>query len=216
MSICFQLFPLFLWIGCTAGLSGTYRQFSAAAPIWVRDFTDCDTMSGYFRFIDYGDGGEWILIDPHDGWEVAHCYVDAHHLGAHDGWNEYAQTVPFHPELCTEWNTLVDGSLDETHLLEDPTMTVTQGKCDNKACDTSYSVPDTVCMGKNSIMHSFLEGEYVQTGERGKKYNTSVWQRSENLFYDDEFVPVYMWYYGEISNDVQWWVIAASNYTTGL
>ena len=56
-------------------------------------------MSGYFRFIDYGDGGEWILIDPHDGWEVAHCYVDAHHLGAHDGWNEYAQTVPFYGQV---------------------------------------------------------------------------------------------------------------------
>jgi len=63
-------------------------------------------------------------------------------------------------------------------------------------------------------MHSFLEGDYERTGERGKRYNTSVWQRTLDLYYDEEFVPVYVWYYGEISDDVQWWVIAASNYST--
>ena len=174
-------------------------------------------MSGYFRFIDYGDSGEWILIDPHDGWEVANCYVDAHQFGAHDGWNEYGTYVPFHPELCASWNTLVDGSLDASHLLEDPTMSVAaNGDCADAACLDLYEIPDTICMGKNSIMHSFLEGDYVRTDEVGQKYGTSVWQRSEDLYYDDEFIPVYVWYYGEISDKVQWWVIAASNYTTGL
>eukprot|EP00486_Rosalina_sp_Unknown_P003758 CAMPEP_0201575966 /NCGR_PEP_ID=MMETSP0190_2-20130828/21474_1 /ASSEMBLY_ACC=CAM_ASM_000263 /TAXON_ID=37353 /ORGANISM="Rosalina sp." /LENGTH=791 /DNA_ID=CAMNT_0048006257 /DNA_START=189 /DNA_END=2567 /DNA_ORIENTATION=+ len=194
-----------------AGLYGTYRQYNSKAPYWFREWVDCDTQSGWLTFVNYEDYGQFLLIDPFDFWIVAECIITGYTF------EEREETIAFKPDLCKEWNTLIDGSLDANHKIYDPTMDVTSDSCGNYICPDDFNVPDDICMTRNSIMHSFLEGEYTTTGVTGSKYNTSEWSRSDKLYYGDgTFVPVYLWYYGEVNDDLHWWVIANNNLSTAI
>eukprot|EP01083_Nonionella_stella_P293240 997207_1 len=191
-----------------AGLYGTYRQFNALAPYWFREWVDCDTQPGYLTFINYGNSGVFWLIDPFDYWVIAECVISGYSP------KEFDEYVAFHPELCTSWDTLVDGSLDAKYKIYDETMSVTVNECNDYECPKDISKPNGLCMTRNNVMHSFLEGKYELTGKRGRKWNTSEWIRVNKLYYQGEYVPVYLWYYGEIHANLNWWVIAMDNLTT--
>ena len=205
-------------ISTLAGLYGTYIQYNEQTPYWFREYTDCDTQSGWLVFYNYDDYGEFLLIEPFDFWIVAKCIISGYNYT----YLERENNIAFHPEYCQEWNTLVDGSLDANHKLYDPTMSITINSCNNNNnnnndCIDNYHVANKICMTRNSIMHSFLEGEYSKTGVRGNKYNTSEWTRSDLLYYGDgTFVPIYVWYYGEVSDSLHWWVIANNNLSTAI
>eukprot|EP01083_Nonionella_stella_P153459 493084_1 len=192
------------------GLYGSYRQFNKYEPMWFREWVDCDTQSGYLTFNKSGDKGVFYLIDPFDMWYVAECVVTGYSS------QEYDEHVALHPEICTEWTTLVDGSLDAEHKLVDPTMSVSIDTCDAYECAEVDIVPAKACMERNSIMHSFLEGDYELTGVRGNTHNTSEYVRTDKLYYDGESVPVYVWYYGEVDDEFRWWVISTVNLTTAM
>ena len=149
------------------------------------------------------------MIDPFDFWIVAECTITGYTV------DELQNIVAFRPDLCKNWNTLIDGSLDASHKVYDGTMSVSMDTCGDYDCPEEFVVPNKICMGRNSIMHSFLEGDYVKTGVRGNRYNTSEWVRTDLLYYGDgEYIPVYVWYYGEINSAFNWWVIANSNLST--
>merc|ERR1712176_1620111 len=128
----------------------------------------------------------------------------------------YYEMFAFHPELCTEWETLIDGSLDDTLTLDYSLRINPKTTCVKDTCHPDLPAPDTLCMSKNGIMHSFLEGEYVHTGVVGNKYGTKEYVRSKQLVYNGEAINVYLWFYGEMSPKYDWWIIASHNLSIGL
>ena len=60
----------------------------------------------------------------------------------------------------------------------------------------------------------FLEGDYMKTGVYGPTHSTPEYTRTTQLFYDGEYISVYVWWYGEVDADrYPWWIIAADNMT---
>ena len=198
-----------------AGLFGTYRQFHANEPFWFREHNECDTQSGYLTFwispnkYDVGMG-VFELIDPWDDWVFAECIVTEYTEA------QLREYVAFNPQICKSWTTLVDGSLDASLKVSDPTMSVATERCPLSVCPTEFVVPEEICMERSSIMHSFLEGTYTKTDTVGSKYGTQEWKVNSDLYYDGEYVPAYVWYYGEISDTLNWWVIAMDNITVAM
>ena len=154
------------------------------------------------------------LIDPFDGWTVAYCFV------GHQWTESNLNIVKFWPSVyCDKWVTINDGSLDPDHMSEDYTFSIDQqGTCSNAEalCPDDDIEADEICLERNSVMHSFLEGQYQKTGVQGINHGTYEYERTEKLLYDGKYHNVYIWFYGEISDTLKWWVISPNNYTTGL
>ena len=197
-----------------AGLSGTYRLYYDSEPIWFREWDDCDTHPAIFKYIN----GVFYLIDLMDagmqGWIIARCSM-GYTRSIQDFYDqeEFDEKFAFRPELCTNWKTIVDGSLDGDILDYDDTLNLTVGmECKKSICrDKSLYQPNNLCFKQNSVMHSFLEGSYRATGIRGEKYGTKEYVRSNRLYYGNEPVDVYLYWYGELSTKYEWWVMAAHN-----
>ena len=126
-----------------------------------------------------------------DYWTVAECDLN-------NSRPDFNATVDgYHPELCQgPWKTLVDGSLENYDLARDETMAITMGKCSDYVCIDNEPAPDTLCLSKNSVLHSFLEGNYVKTGVTGG--DGSVEYVKEKVMYDDHGKAIqpylYYWY----------------------
>eukprot|EP01083_Nonionella_stella_P112643 331617_1 len=183
-----------------AGLEGTYRLYYEDEPVWFRERAACDLHPGIFTY-SYSNHS-FYLLDVMDKWKVAQCKK-----GSRSPWlddkqrEEEEENFAFHPELCTNWYTLDDSTLAD-YKSYDNTLYIQQSatQCgDMTECDYDDYVSNTLCMTQNSVMHSFLEGEYKATsGVEGPTYETKEFARSEPLYYDGDKINVYLWFYGEI------------------
>merc|ERR1719295_145862 len=87
------------------------------------------------------------------------------------------------------------------------------GACDDIECGESEA-PETLCMARSTNgIHSFVEGEYSQTGVVGAIGGTVEYARSEAVWQEDEEVELYVWWYGEIEEDAYtpWWVLSGTS-----
>merc|ERR1719464_1279233 len=160
---------------------------------------DCDSNPGILSFHD----DQFYLLDPVDYWIVASCSLS----GTVD------DEAMFHPELCTEWESLIDGSLT-AETATDNTLTVTGGtECAlHRKCSEDAIAPDMLCMTKNSVMHSFLEGQYVATGNVGDTFGTKEY-KAIGMDHDD--MEVWLWWYGEVNEEYPWWILSSHDIHAG-
>jgi len=127
--------------------------------------------------------------------------------------------MKFRPDLCSNWktmvNTVIGGHYD---LANDDTFHIfMDGACTDNSC-TSTTAPDTICFSKSTNAYSFLEGEYDQTDAVGPIHGYPEYARSASIYYEGEEVPVFLWYYGEVSEhtNLQWWVMSSSSLEEAL
>eukprot|EP01084_Bolivina_argentea_P119189 211354_1 len=179
------------------GLDGTYRQLNPNVPFWFRELDDCDTRPGWLLLQD----DDFVLLDSLNVWAIAQCEAA---LGTTD------------PTSCTHWQSITEDTLIE-ELEDDDTFTITSCTASESTCNPSIAAPERFCMEKSTVWHGFLEGEYAQTGVVGATYSSVEYMRTEALFYDDEYIDIYVWWFGEINIDEHsWWVISKSSLTTAI
>eukprot|EP01084_Bolivina_argentea_P236758 398027_1 len=192
-----------------AGLSGVYRLYYDSEPVWFREWNDCDTHPGVFGYAN----GWFKLIDPMDGWIIAQCYIGDIYMDYYNK-REYQNVFGFKPENCQEWYTVVDSSLDDELMIDDTFKIELKLDCSIECPEIDF-FPTKLCLNKNSIMHSFLEGEYSETGVIGEEYGTKEYRRNEKLYYDGNVIDVYIWFYGELTEKYPWWIISSHNMSVG-
>ena len=174
---------------CSAGLQGTYRLFNEHIPYWFREVDSCDSHQGLMRYQQWD--GQFTILDTMDYWTVAACDTNLSRA-------DYNFSVDgYHPELCQgPWETLVDGSLENYNLVRDDSVSITLDKCSDYHCIDDEPAPDTLCLSKNSVLHSFLEGTYVRSGVVGA--DGSVEYVKEQVMWDEEGNAIqphlYYWY----------------------
>ena len=151
------------------------------------------------------------MVEAFDGWIIAACQVDSRFDNS--TWN----TIKFLPNLCSDWETIVNGTLVQGDRIPDDTFSILMDtQCTGNQCvDTSIS--DTVCLTRISLpVHSFLEGEYYKTDVTGPLKNTPEYTRVDKIYYDGVEIQAYIWWLGEVDEDIYtpWWVISNVNLTT--
>ena len=189
-----------------AGIGGTYRQYNQYVPYWFRETNDCDSRTGLFIF----DDGEFLLLDAYSyysSWIIAECEL-------HTAYDEQWEWAKYIPNLCTQWQSVENDTL-YGDLITDKNFSIGMGtKCYAQECiDTDP--PSSFCMDKNTVMHGFLEGEYKQTGVFGPNYTTPEYERTTKLYYDGYYIPVYVWWRGELDGEA-WWVISDTNLSQAI
>ena len=193
----------------SAGLGGTYRQFNSKTPNWFKELDNCNTRGGWLVF----DEGHFYLYDLFNGWVIAQCQFNA----TYD--NSTWDTVKFSPNLCSDWETIVNGTLLRDDRLADNTFTISMNtQCTASQCIDS-AIADNICLTRTSLpSHSYLEGEYYKTNVTGPLKNTPEYTRNDKIYYLGDEVKVYIWWNGEANADTPypWWVISSSNLTTAI
>jgi len=191
-----------------AGLDGTYRQFNIQTPYWFRELDDCDTRPGWLLF----DEGWFYLWDTYNAWIVAQCQLDSRFD------NSTWDTWKYLPNACSDWETIVNGTLEQDDRLPDDTFNILMGsQCTNYQCVDSV-IPDKICLDRNSVMHGFIEGEYYKTDVIGPLMNTPEYTRVDKIYRDGAEIIIYIWWYGEVDQDTNyaWWVISPNNLTSAI
>eukprot|EP01084_Bolivina_argentea_P233597 393408_1 len=195
-----------------AGLHGTYRQWHSQVPFWFRELDDCDTRPAFLTF----NNGKFILYDSMTNWKIAMCSLPG--TFTQNTWN-WAKLIPNH---CKDWQTIVNDSLIEQTAMDETFSIKMDTKCEDimiiEQCNSSnISPPNKLCMDKNSVMHGFLEGEYIKTNSIGPNYGTVEYERKDKLYYENTLIDIYIWWFGEIDADrYSWWVLSDSNLTTAI
>jgi len=188
------------------GMGGTYHQFNDATPYWFREHTQCDTRPAWLLFHQ----GYFMVWDSFDDIDVAICRLDREYYSNRSSWD----TMKFRPDLCSSWRTMVNTVIGGSYNYDrDDTFQITMNSsCTEDAC-TSTDAPDTICFSKSTNAYSFLEGEYDRTDSVGPIHGYPEYARTDSIFYEGDEVEVYMWYYGETSEDtnLQWWVMSSSS-----
>ena len=121
-----------------------------------------------------------------DYWTVAVCDTNL----SRSDYNFSAD--PFHPDLCRNWETMVDGSLENWNLIPDDTVRVTMDRCASHRCITEIPPPRRLCLSKPSVLSSSLEGTYVQSGVQG--LDGSVEYMKERVTSEEAQSFLYYWY----------------------
>ena len=146
-------------------------------------------------------------------WLIAQCRLDS----SFD--NSTWETTKFSPNLCTDWETIENDTLIQDDRLPDDTFAISMNtQCTENQCITS-TIADTLCLARTSLpVHSFLEGEYYKTDITGPLRNTPEYTRVDKIYYDGVEVKVYMFWFGEVDEDIPypWWVISNVNLTTAI
>ena len=189
-------------------MDGTYRQFNSKTPYWFRELDNCDTRPGWLLF----DEGYFYLYDTYNGWVIAQCQLNS----SLD--NSTWDTLKYYPNSCTDWETIVNGTLDSSDRLPDDTFTISMDtQCPEYQC-VDTAIPDKLCLERNSVMHGFLEGEYYRTNITGPLRNTPEYTRVDPLYLNGEEITIYIWWSGEVDEDTlyPWWVISSANLTTAI
>ena len=125
----------------SAGMDGTYRQYSPSVSMWVRTLDTCDSRAGYLVF----EEGLFYLYDSYNGWIIALCDMTD---TPEDEW----ESIQFYPSNCSEWKTIENDSL-VGELMEDNTFTIQMDtQCASIEC-TNTAAPEMLCMDENSVMH---------------------------------------------------------------
>ena len=117
-------------------------------------------------------------------------------------WLRHRRRIQGHiREIFAIWATVIDGSLDT--LSYDDTFEIGfESECMTEGSEIGF-MPNQLCIHRNSTMHSFFEGEYVRTSVRGHIYT-----RADS---DGNVLNIYLWYFGELSDRHEWWVISSHN-----
>ena len=104
-----------------AGLSGTYKLLTANEPLWFRELTEEDMTPAMFYLNQvYAPTYYFHLVDPIDLKYAAWCSFEAETI---------TRAMRYSPDLCTNWNVVVDLTTNDEALTPDDTFKVTNVSC---------------------------------------------------------------------------------------
>ena len=144
----------------------------------------------------------FFLIDTVDDNAPAFCLTGT----------EYNETEQFYPWLCSTWYVVEDSTTNDKKYDTVNEYIASEDVCDDYNIEDAISTDDTdayknheyICIGNHTLKHWFLEGEYEMLHNTTTSSGRNVWQIMDGQSSWD----AYIYYYGDLDDDILWWVIA--------
>ena len=195
-----------------SGIDGTYQLITEAFSLWIREPRESDLTPAYLLYTYNAPYRvyQFLLVDAVDHKASAYCTLGS----------KYNKSEEFGPYLCSPWWAVRDSTTNDNSYYKDTTSPsiATKGVCDDYNTqdatnddDTDSDLDDTyMCLSNHTLKHTFLQGEYEILDDVTTASGRNVWRLVDGSVDVSFNFSAYIWYYGDVNDDILWWVIAVA------